>query len=724
MSGLENAEFVISLDTSQLVAGSQKAKQAFQQMSDSGVQSMQTIQINADKVVTSNNKVADSVKQASDTMKASLSSAIAPMTGLAASSASLYFSFDQLERASIRVEQAHLRVSKAQEAVTKLQQEGKTDTLDYAQAMQTLQIQQERYDVSQNQVNENMVFMSLSMVTMATSTIPGVIKAVQALKISQEELGVALEATMPWLLAITGAVLAWEYAITPLVKSQTGLDLGIQSNIQKLIQQHTQLTTNINDFSEMPGVMGTADGALSTTTGAFDTLGSSVDSVSSKIKTFKDQVDASLNSFNNMKTLQNGSPIGQIPGMPNTGLTLSLSPSSDLLNSENDLFEKIKSITGSVADQRLEFNSLGGSIKKVGTQIQIAYGDEGLQQFINKIQELGKGGKDQIDELADSFQKLNNTIKSTSSSLDSIQKKADEITTNAYGISDTVFNQITLELSKQTGLTQAQVAESFSHNIGSAYNSKLDELYQLGRRDFGQYGFINTDLGQSMSRRNPFYDSVGNSVSDMGVNTSSLVGGLKNDDIHNMLVTLVADTHFFGENYGRDKDLLRQAVDNGEAQQQAVFEQNNPQWQMFYALRGAGLFTGDPNLSLEENLDNAEKAYNAIFTGLRPDVASALRAANEQTYSYRLYADARSPGIAVTRYTFEIPTQEALNRAIADSQFTSEIDFQNKLVEAQTKLGLSEKDIIDALSNALTNTDIQAELDFQSRLSAMSSGTV
>src|SRR5579885_3313006 len=98
MADIGDAEFVVSIDTSQLVAGTDKAKQVFQQMADAGTQSMNTIQVNTDKVTAQNSKMADSAEQTSSRMGASFSSVIGPMTGLAAGSAALVFSFDSLER--------------------------------------------------------------------------------------------------------------------------------------------------------------------------------------------------------------------------------------------------------------------------------------------------------------------------------------------------------------------------------------------------------------------------------------------------------------------------------------------------------------------------------------------------------------------------------------------------------------------------------------------------
>lgn len=685
MSGLPEAEFFISVDTSKMIDGSQKAKQIFAEISNSGLQSMNTIQTQVDNASGKVKTFASNLEAA----KGSISSAITPMVGLAASASSLYFSFDQLERASIRVEQAHLRVEKAQDVVNKLIASGQEGTDKYNQALQNLAIQQERYSVSQDQINENMVMMGLSITTLATSTIPGAIKAIQGLTISTEAFGAALDTVAPYLLAATAAFLAWEYAITPLVKSQTGLDLGIQSNISKLIQQHTQVTGTINSFDDLTGTLGSTDGALATITSSFDTLGGSITTATGKVNDL-------LQAFQEIQT-----------GSVFSSKGVSLLGQNDAFTQAMTQIDQVRSIESDIQ-----------KLMDSGLDKQTAI-NETMDHYLTLLQEEAFQQGESNSQLEKKIELLKQAGVEASKLVD-IQKKADTIT-NSFGIPDSTFNSIVSDLANRLGLTQQQIDDSFNPGgAGNAFNPGLQLAWEQGNRVFGS---VWESLNQGLSRGLPFYEGVGyGGISNSGVNTST-AGPMHNDDIHNMLVELVADTHMFGENYGRDKDFLRQAVDNGDALQQSTFEQNSAQWQMFYALRNAGLFTGDPNLSLEENLDNAEKAYDSIFTGLRPDVESALRAANEQTSHYQLYADARSPGIAVTRYTFEVPTQDALNRAIADSRFASEIDFQNKLSEAETKLGLSENDIINSLSNNLTMNDIEAEINFKDRLAAMSTGS-
>jgi len=143
------------------------------------------------------------------------------VTGLATSATSAFIAFDNLQDMQIKVAQASLRVSKAQEEVNKLQQEGKTGTLDYEQAVQRLSIAQAKHKDTVEQVDQMTVQFALNLTTMATATIPMGIKSIMditkslggfstAMKILQGSMGKIL-------LVATGVILAFE-GIAHLIK--------------------------------------------------------------------------------------------------------------------------------------------------------------------------------------------------------------------------------------------------------------------------------------------------------------------------------------------------------------------------------------------------------------------------------------------------------------------------------------------------------------------------
>jgi hypothetical protein len=638
-----------------------------------------TITVRADGAITGLQQFEDSVKKTDGTVKTSFASMTSSMVGLAASSASLYFSFDQLERASIRVEQGHLRVEKAQASVNKLQKEGKTGTDEYTRAMQNLQIQQERYDVSQNMVNENMVFMSLSMVTLATSTIPSAIKAIQGLELSTRAFGAALDTVAPYLLAATAAFLAWEYAIAPVIKSQTGLDLGIQSNIEKLMKQHSTVQTSISDMGDLSSSYGTLDTSIQQSATSFDSWGTSVGSAASKVL----DLDQALSGLSLMSKFD---PFGDLS-------------KSDPFSQLKDHISQVKTMQSDIN----EFMTDGKSLQEATTLV--------MDHYLLQLQEE----KDNLHESNDQYQKKVDLLTQAVAQAEKL------VTVTGTQLTlDKKKQQIISDLSKTTGLSEDIITASFTPG-GFNANPALQELYTQGLMNFGS-SFVATALAQSLSIRGQGYQ-VGAGTSASGVNISSLVGGLKNNDIWNSLVSMIADEHMFpGVSINTYNGKNAQAINNGEALSQSIFEQNDPRWQKFYALKGAGLFNGDPSLTLEENLDNAVAQYDKIFAPLRPDVAAQLEASHSSSHSYQLYADARSPGIRVTQYSYSLPTADELNLAKADSRYSSESEFQNVLSQARNLLGLDQNAVVKSLINPSTLADIQSELDYVNRLASMSSG--
>ncbi len=655
-----------------------------------------TIMVNADGAIEGLQKFENSVKQTDGTVKTSAASMASSMVGLASSSAALYFSFDQLERSSIRVEQAHLRVEKAQDTVNKLQKEGKEGTDQYAQAVQNLQIQQERYDVSQNMVTENMVFMGLSMVTLATSTIPSAIKAIQGLQVSTEAFGAALDTVAPYLLAATAAFLAWEYAIAPVIKSQTGLDLGIQSNIEKLMAQHSAINSNIidmNDYSSSLDTTNSSLGAVNTSiqqsTSSFDNWGNSISSAASKVL----DLDQALSGLQLM-----GSSTFD-PG--------DLSK-SDTFTQLKDYISEVRNIQSDIRDFTNEGKTQQEAINVIMDHYMLT-----LQEERDKLGESNDQYQRKVDLLKQAVAEATNLNNVTATQLTLDKKK----------------QQIITDLALSTGLPEAMIAASFTDPGGFGANTALHDYYFRGLRNFGD---SITNLNNPLSAFgislfggvfNP--ESVGNGGmrDGNGVNTSSLLGGLHNDDIWNSLVSLVAQEHMFpGVSINTYNGKNAQAVNEGEALAQSTFEANSPQWQKFYALKGAGLFNGDPSLTLEDNLDNAVSQYDAIFAKLRPDVAAQLEAANSSSYSYQLYADARSPGIRVTHYNFSVPDAASMELARADSRYSSEAAFQSALSDSERLLQLTKQQVEDSLTDPHTLADIQSELDYVNRLAAMSSG--
>jgi len=173
------------------------------------------------------------------------------VTGLATSATSAFIAFDNLQDMQIKVAQASLRVSKAQEEVNKLQQEGKTGTLDYEQAVQRLSIAQAKHKDTVEQVDQMTVQFALNLTTMATATIPMGIKSIMditkslggfstAMKILQGSMGKIL-------LVATGVILAFE-GIAHLIKYFSGGEIDI--TIENLGAKLTEAIMGSSDASQ------------------------------------------------------------------------------------------------------------------------------------------------------------------------------------------------------------------------------------------------------------------------------------------------------------------------------------------------------------------------------------------------------------------------------------------------------------------------------------------
>jgi len=643
------------------------------------------ISVNADGAIEGLQKFNNSVDRTSQKTKASVLEMAGTFTGLAASAASLYFSFDNLERSEIRVEQAHLRVERAQDKVNKLQKEGKTNTEDYQRAIEALGIAHEREDILSKQVTETQTYMALSLVTMATTTIPTTIKAIQGLTISTEAFGTALDTVAPYLLAATAAFLAWEYAITPVIKSQTGLDLGIQSNIEKMMSQHKQLSENTMDFQSYNGILDQTDTSLSTTAGGFDNLSSSIGNTTKQLTDMEE-------AFSQIKTNGFFTDKGE-----------SLLGQNDPFSQAIQKIDQIQQIRGDI-DKLMK----GGYDEQTAINMVTDHYVTLLQEEAFQHQESNSQLQKKVDLLKESVSQAEKLLDVTTNINDQSKKKA----------------EIVADLAKTTGLPEGVILASFqAGGAGNAFNPGLQSLWEQGLRNFGQV-FAGTDRGQKLGMfgARPFIEGVGYSgISSIGVNTSTSSGILHNNDEWNRLVDLMANEHMFGGLFARVKDDNRIAVENGEAFAQARFEQSSPEWQKFYALKQNGLFNGDPNLSLEDNLSNAVKQYDSIFAPLRSDIARKLQESHTSTAGY-LTGDNRTGMSYVTTFSYTLPSTDELNLAKLDSMYSSEADFQAKVKQVKSVLGIDLNGFIQSALDYKTHNDIEAELEYQRRLAAASSG--
>ena len=109
------------------------------------------------------------VKQTSQSVSSGFKEATTSAIGLASGVFSLYLQYDHLEKAQLRIRKAGLEVSRAQEEVNKLVKDGQKDTLDYAQAMERLEIAKERQRILSDDLQQSEIALGLSVVQTGAS---------------------------------------------------------------------------------------------------------------------------------------------------------------------------------------------------------------------------------------------------------------------------------------------------------------------------------------------------------------------------------------------------------------------------------------------------------------------------------------------------------------------------------------------------------------------------
>jgi hypothetical protein len=138
------------------------------------------ISVDSQGAITQLQQFDSKVKQTSQTTQTSFRQAAASAISLASGLGSLYFQYDNLEKVQLRIRKASLEVSRAQEEVNKLMQSGQRDTLDYQQAVERLEIAQERHKILVNDLQQSQIALGFSIAQTALA-IPSAVKAISEL---------------------------------------------------------------------------------------------------------------------------------------------------------------------------------------------------------------------------------------------------------------------------------------------------------------------------------------------------------------------------------------------------------------------------------------------------------------------------------------------------------------------------------------------------------------
>lgn len=138
------------------------------------------ISVDSTGAITQLQQFDDKVKKTSKSASESFRQAATSAVSLASGIGSLYFQYDNLEKVQLRIRKSSLEVSKAQEEVNKLTNQGKTNTLDYQQAVERLNIAKERNKILTDDMTQAQVALGFSFAQTALS-IPTTIASITAL---------------------------------------------------------------------------------------------------------------------------------------------------------------------------------------------------------------------------------------------------------------------------------------------------------------------------------------------------------------------------------------------------------------------------------------------------------------------------------------------------------------------------------------------------------------
>ncbi|MBI5697102.1 MAG: hypothetical protein HZC29_01065, partial [Thaumarchaeota archaeon] len=214
------AVFEADIDTSKLEAGSARARKAFEEIGSSGTRAFDSLQAQVETLDAKIAKLEGQIEKTNTKSKTSFASLAGTVTGLGTSLATTYFTFDNLDKVQLRVTKSQRLYEEQLAKVKKMQSEGKVGTQEYAFELRQLEEMQQRAKQAQSDLTQAQVMFILSMTTMATSTIPNAIKAIQGMNLSLQAVRTTLWtiATHPAFLAVTGFFLAWEFGISKVIE--------------------------------------------------------------------------------------------------------------------------------------------------------------------------------------------------------------------------------------------------------------------------------------------------------------------------------------------------------------------------------------------------------------------------------------------------------------------------------------------------------------------------
>jgi uncharacterized membrane protein (DUF106 family) len=484
------AVFEADIDTSKLIAGSQRAKKAFDEIGASGTRAFDSLQGQVEALQSRIEKLEGQITKSSQKSKASFSQLSGAITGLTTNIGLQYYSWDNLDKVQLRVTKSQRLLEEQAAKVKKMQQEGKVGTQEYAFELRQLEEMQQRVKQSQGDLNQAQFMFILSSATLATSTIPNTIRSIQSMDISLKALRTTLWtiATHPVFLAVTGFFLAWEFGISKVIEKTQGLKDGeasIVQGLQRLWEGQNKVTSDgVTGFSQYSGAVGETSAAIQ---GLIPTLGkvtSETGKMTNTVKSYAqaleliksrtDEIDSS-DFIGNVNDTLKKLAIKELPSKDfgNFDKFIDLR-GFDILDSYNEKWKTIiKSIqladTSTIEHQRnlheLIRLTVLPDMKEYAEVVKNANDPRLVRQFRNEIQQLAKDfkiSKEQAKELLDIF--------------DSFQKKS----------------------SDKLGRTGIEDIKAYAEDLG--FSSPAEFLLSLDRNEGGDWAGLFMRRIQNMKR--------------------------------------------------------------------------------------------------------------------------------------------------------------------------------------------------------------------------------
>ena len=386
-----NADITLTLNTKSIDSGSKSA-----------IASFQNIQNEATKTGSTIDNIKSKISQLDGKAIAKFG---AGMVGLATNVYTAQEAFKGLNDWNIKLRQSSLRVSQAEEQVNKLRAEGKTNTLDYQQALEKLEIAQLKHEKTQGDANKAQMLFMFNMATMATTTIPmsikGMIDFTKSLKSVQNGFKLLDVATSKYVLIALAVIGAFE-GIAHAIKYFSGgeIDITIEKlsgdlfgAINKNIGGANELTTELTESSYAMNEFGTASeyagsgvyalgGATSETAKAISGLSSSFGKTSESIMAFQEQLAG----------------VG-LKDLENRALAI------------NTLFESTisQNIDRSSAEWKMAISSIIPEIENIALELEKA-GKGGGKSFVNEIKSMVGDTTGELQEIVDKIDEIDSKL--------------------------------------------------------------------------------------------------------------------------------------------------------------------------------------------------------------------------------------------------------------------------------------------------------------------------